>query len=344
MDCVTPSNMHAWWCARPPALVLEGLIERASATTCNWRSLVSPIRNPGTRSGVTALAWTWGLRPLPLSPVRALHARELLCADLAPDAQAIRRLQRQMERQRRANNPDNFDARGRIKKGGKGRLSWKHSKRYLVTRRRKATRERRLAAHRKSLHGRLVHEIVAVGKTVITEHVSYRARPQQFGRSVGLRAPGMFIALLRRTVARTGGTQGARSHTQHQTVTILPWRHESMFPSRCGSAGTSVPVASQPSATSTPHFWLLISNHQTFFPRVPNRGTPPVGKVGNPACAHAYEQACQRASARQPPPRSVTYARRPSASASKSKPSDTRARLPSQATGNVEAKQGTSAA
>jgi len=85
-------------------------------------------------------------------------------------------------------------------------LSRKQSKRYLATRSRKATRERRLAAHRKSLHGRLVHEIVAVGNTVITEHVSYRARPQQFGRSVGLRAPGMFIALLKRTVARTGGT------------------------------------------------------------------------------------------------------------------------------------------
>jgi hypothetical protein len=93
----------------------------------------------------------------------------VLCAELAPDARAIRRLQRQMERHRRANNPDNYDERGRIKKPGRGRLSWKNSKRYLATRRRKATRERRLAAHRKSLHGRLVHEIVAVGNTILTE-------------------------------------------------------------------------------------------------------------------------------------------------------------------------------
>jgi hypothetical protein len=111
-----------------------------------------------------------------------------------------------MERQRRANNPENHDAQGRIKKGGKRHLSWKHSQRYLATRRRKATRERRLAAQRKSLHGRLVHEIVAVGTTVITEKISYRAWQKQFGKSVGLRAPGMFIALLRRTVASTGGT------------------------------------------------------------------------------------------------------------------------------------------
>jgi hypothetical protein len=116
-----------------------------------------------------------------------------------------------MDRQRRANNPDNFDAQGRIKKGGKQRLRWKQSKRYLATRRRKATRERRLAAHRKSLHGRLVHEIVAMGNTVITEKVSYRARPQQFGKSVGLRAPGMFMELFQTHRCKHGRHPGGAS-------------------------------------------------------------------------------------------------------------------------------------
>src|ERR1051326_8328488 len=105
-----------------------------------------------------------------------------------------------------ANNPENFDEKGRIKKRGKQRLQWKHSKRYLVTRGRKAIRERQLAAHRKSLHGRLVHEIVAVGTTILTEKISDRAWQKQFGKSVGLRAPGMFLEMLQRTVARTGGT------------------------------------------------------------------------------------------------------------------------------------------
>jgi hypothetical protein len=104
---------------------------------------------------------------------------EVFCAELAPDAQAIRRLQRQMDRQRRANNPDNYDARGRIKKRGKGRLSWKNSKRYLTVRRRKATRERKLAAYRKGLHGHLVHEIVSVGNTILTEKISYRTWQKQ---------------------------------------------------------------------------------------------------------------------------------------------------------------------
>ena len=110
--------------------------------------------------------------------------------------------------------PTTRDAKGRVRKRGKLHLTWKHSKRYLATRRRKATRERKLAAHRKSLHGRLVHEIVAVGTTLITEQITYRARPQHFGKSVGLRAPGMFLDLLKPTVASTGGTGGSFHSTR----------------------------------------------------------------------------------------------------------------------------------
>jgi len=38
----------------------------------------------------------------------------------------------------------------------------------------RAAKERKLAAHRESLHGRLVHEIVAVGNTIILEKISYK--------------------------------------------------------------------------------------------------------------------------------------------------------------------------
>ena len=118
----------------------------------------------------------------------------------------MRRLQRRMDRQRRAANPEHYDERGRMKKQGKKRRRWKTSKSYERTRRRKATRERKLAAHRQSLHGHHVHEIVAVGNTVILEKISYKAWQKQYGKSVGLRAPGMFVEILRRTVASTGGT------------------------------------------------------------------------------------------------------------------------------------------
>jgi hypothetical protein len=127
----------------------------------------------------------------------------LFCAALAPRIAMKRRLQRRLDRQRRANNPQHYDEQGRCKKGPK---TWHDSQGYQATRRRLAHQERKLAAQRKSLHGQLAHEIVAVGDTIITEQISYRGGPRQFGRSVGLRAPGMFLAILRRTVASTGGT------------------------------------------------------------------------------------------------------------------------------------------
>lgn len=129
-----------------------------------------------------------------------------LCDELKPDARTRRRLQRRLDRQRRANNPANYDEKGRIKKCGKQRLTWKNSKGYLATRQRLAHQEQKLAAHRKSLHGQLAHEIIQVGNTIRTEKLSYKAWQKLFGKSVGLHAPGMLIDHLRRTVASTGGT------------------------------------------------------------------------------------------------------------------------------------------
>ncbi len=128
-----------------------------------------------------------------------------LCEELKPDARKKRRLERKLDRQRRANNPQNYDEKGRIKKHGKRRLTWKNSKGYLATRRRLAHRERKLAAHRKSLHGRLVNEIIRTGNDIRIEKVSYKGWQKQFGKSVSMRAPGMLIERLRRTVANTGG-------------------------------------------------------------------------------------------------------------------------------------------
>jgi hypothetical protein len=122
------------------------------------------------------------------------------CEELAPDARRKRRLQRKMERQRRANNPEHYDEKGN------GRLTWKESKRYQATRRQHAGTERQLAAHRKSLHGNLAHRIASVGNTITIEKTSFKAWQKQYGRSIGLRAPGLFVAHLTRLVAKTGGT------------------------------------------------------------------------------------------------------------------------------------------
>jgi hypothetical protein len=165
-----------------------------------------PYQKPKHAVGRDTIGLDLGPASIAIVPREAEARLEPLCAELRPEEQAIRRLQRRLERQRRAANPEHYDERWRVKKRGKKGLHWKRSARYEHTRRSKATKERKLAAHRKSLHGRMVHEIVRVGNTVILEKISYQGWQKQYGKSVGLRAPGMFVELLRRTVARTGGT------------------------------------------------------------------------------------------------------------------------------------------
>jgi hypothetical protein len=162
-----------------------------------------PYHKPKHTVGHEIIGADLGPSTIALVPREAEASLELFCEQLAPDEKHIRRLQRQMDRQRRAANPDNYDDKGRIKKRGKKKLGWKSSHTYEKTRRRKANTERKLAAHRKSLHGHKVHEILALGNTVILEKISYKAWQKQYGKSVGLRAPGMFVAFLKRTVAIT---------------------------------------------------------------------------------------------------------------------------------------------
>ena len=165
-----------------------------------------PYQKPKHTVGHDTIGLDIGPQTIAIVPQAGAARLETFCEELQPDKREIKRMLRKMDRQRRANNPDNFDEQGRIKKRGKKRLVWHDSKQYQKTRRRKAEKERKLREHRKSLHGRRVHELVAVGNTIVVEKISYKAWQKQFGRSVGLRAPGMFIEVLKRTVASTGGT------------------------------------------------------------------------------------------------------------------------------------------
>jgi hypothetical protein len=144
-----------------------------------------------------------GPQTLAIVPQQAQPDLVTFCHEIVPNARKQRRLQRKMERQRRAANPDNYDEKGRIKKGKK---HWYESKRYQATKRQQSNAERKLAAHRKSLHGKLAHDIVKVGTTIKIEKTSFTGWQKQYGRSSRLRAPGMFVAHLKRLVAKTGGT------------------------------------------------------------------------------------------------------------------------------------------
>jgi putative transposase len=125
------------------------------------------------------------------------------CAELRPRQQEIRRWQRQLDRQRRANNPENYHPDGTIKPGPK---RWRQSDRQRRTQAQLAESYRRQAAHRQSLHGQLVNRVLRLGDTIQLERLSYRAFQRRFGRSVGRRAPGRFVEHLKRKAASAGAT------------------------------------------------------------------------------------------------------------------------------------------
>jgi hypothetical protein len=166
----------------------------------------APYQKPRHPVGSDIIGLDVGPSTIAIVPREAEASLNLLCAELKPDARKLRRLARKLDRQRRAANPEHYDERGRAKKRGKQGLHWKQSRGYQASRRRKAARERKLKAHRKSLHGRMVHQIVRVGNTIHLEKVSYKGWQKRYGKSVGLRAPGMLIDHLKRTVVSTGGT------------------------------------------------------------------------------------------------------------------------------------------
>src|SRR5260370_5803550 len=158
-------------------------IARAPTTSCNWRWKGCLTANPSIWWERTPWAWTRGPSTIAIFPQAGAARLEVLCAELQPDTQAIRRLQRKMERQRRAANPGNYDAQGRPKKRGKHGLRWHESTGYEQTRRQKAAQQRRLRAHRTSLHGRLLPHIIHVGTTIIVEKVASKDWQTVFGKS-----------------------------------------------------------------------------------------------------------------------------------------------------------------
>jgi putative transposase len=129
--------------------------------------------------------------------------KETFCAELDDKAAELRRLRRRLDRQHRAGSPACFDEEGRHLQG---LCLWtSRSQRARQTQTQIHELHRRTAAHRKSLQGNLANRVLSQGKLIHTEKLSYLAFQRRYGRSVGRRAPGMFIAILSRKAASAGG-------------------------------------------------------------------------------------------------------------------------------------------
>jgi len=118
------------------------------------------------------------------------------------DTVRLRRQQRHLDRQHRANSPDCFDRDGTHRSGHCG---WQRSRAAKRTAVRVAELHRRLAQHRKTLHGALANRLFGCGADIACEKLDYLAWQKNFSRSVRDRAPGLLVDMMRRKAGSAGG-------------------------------------------------------------------------------------------------------------------------------------------
>ena len=160
-----------------------------------------PYEKPKNRRGKEVVGIDIG--PSTLAYVGETKAELVqFCAELEPMEREIRLLQRAMERSRRACNPGNYTHEGTVKPGAK---KWVYSKTYKALRVKLAELHRRRAAYRRSLHGKLQNTILRAGSHLRIEKNSYQSFQKNYGRSIGNRAPGMFVTGLIRKAGSAGG-------------------------------------------------------------------------------------------------------------------------------------------
>jgi putative transposase len=114
----------------------------------------------------------------------------------------LRSQQRRLDRQHRAGSPGCFNADGTHKPG---RCDWQRSHTAKRTTTRVAELYRRLAEHRKTLHGALANRLFTHGADIACEKLDYVAWQKNFPRSVRDRAPGLLVQMIRRKAESAGG-------------------------------------------------------------------------------------------------------------------------------------------
>ena len=124
------------------------------------------------------------------------------CESVDQPWKETRRLRRAMDRFKRATNPHCFNANGTWKEGQK----FTPSKRCAVLRTEYAEVERKLASERKRAHGELANQILGLENFIQSETLYYfSSQNKKYGKSVKVRASGMFVEQLRRKAESAGG-------------------------------------------------------------------------------------------------------------------------------------------
>ncbi len=135
--------------------------------------------------------------------------------ELAPEIttpyREIKKLQRKLDRSRRANNPHKFNVNGTFNRGNKD--PWVKSKHYQKDQDKLQRIQGKLKDIRKQSHNRLANEIISYGTEVYVEEMPFKGlqkkakkttknkkgkinRKKRFGKSLANKAPAMFLTLL----------------------------------------------------------------------------------------------------------------------------------------------------
>lgn len=143
-----------------------------------------------------------GIDPGP-SALAYFHPQEAGLVRVAPNVdmqeKTIRRLQRKIDRSRRANNPDHFNEDGTLKPFPG---PWKVSHRMEKLQTKLAEHHRCLAATRKRDHGELANFLLQRAGTIKIEKNSYRSYQRNFGKSTTRTGMGAFVSHLKRSAER----------------------------------------------------------------------------------------------------------------------------------------------
>lgn len=173
----------------------------------------------------------------------------------------INRLQRKMDRSRRANNPNKFNENRTIKRGNKD--PWIESNNYKILKKSLAKEHRKLRINRKEFHEALANLIVSLGADIRVEKINFKSwqkkakettrnkqngkinKKKRFGKSILNCAPAMLLEIIDRKLRYCGAnlkkintTKCKASQYDHITNTF----NKKELSERIHLAGGEIPI------------------------------------------------------------------------------------------------------
>jgi len=126
---------------------------------------------------------------------------DLFCSKLKSYQLEMKKYLKEMDRSRRKTNPDNYEN----KKVKKNCSKWIKSNKYKNKQDKLFEIYRILKTFRRRLHETLANKIIRLGNIIKTEKLSFKAFQKLYGKSIGFRAPSLFLQLLSNKAENAGG-------------------------------------------------------------------------------------------------------------------------------------------